>query len=87
MQQAIIHFRAIRLASGEQLDDVVIDDTRSTLHNGPFELLFGREFKLSVWEEWVKGMLLNEVARFTCPFMVSSLQYPMFQSPCFHSSW
>ena len=70
LQQAIVHFRTIRLASGDQLDDVVIDDTR-TLHNGPFELLFGREFKLSVWEEWVKGMLLNEVARFTCPFKVN----------------
>ena len=47
----------------------LLHDTR-TLHNGPFELLFGREFKLSVWEEWVKGMLL-EVARFTCPFKVN----------------
>ena len=48
----------------------MIDDSRK-LQSGPFELLVGREFKLSVWEEWVKGMLEGEVARFTCPYKVS----------------
>ena len=37
---------------------------------GPFELLIGREFKLSVWEEMVKTMRVGEIARFICPFEV-----------------
>ena len=48
----------------------IIDDSR-TMGNGPFELLIGREFKLSVWDEIVKTMAVNEIARFTCPFQVS----------------
>lgn len=47
----------------------VIDDSR-TMGNGPFELLIGREFKLDIWDEMVRTMRLNEVARFICPFTV-----------------
>ena len=47
----------------------MIDDTQ-TLGTGPFELLIGREFKLGVWEQMVKSMLVNEVARFSCPYKV-----------------
>ncbi len=48
---------------------MIIDDTR-ILGTGPFELLIGREFKLSILEDMVKGMLVGEVARFSCPYKV-----------------
>ena len=47
----------------------MIDDTR-TMGCGPFELLIGRKFKMDVWEDLVKEMLIGEVARFTCPYKV-----------------
>ncbi len=49
--------------------DEVIDDTR-TMGNGPFELLMGREFKVDIWDEMVRTMRVDEVARFLCPFEV-----------------
>lgn len=48
----------------------MIDDTR-VMGNGPFELLIGREFKLDIWDEMVRSMKVEEVARFVCPFAVS----------------
>lgn len=76
MLQAVFHFRSIKLnpdgslpAGEDQIKDHVIDDTR-TLGCGPFELLVGRKFKMDVWEDLVKEMLVGEVARFTCPYKV-----------------
>jgi len=43
----------------------VIDDSRN--FKKPFELLYGKSFKLSCWEECVKTMLVGEIARFSCP--------------------
>lgn len=63
----MFHFRAIELLvdGGEH----VIDDSRR-FSSGPFELLIGREFKISIWEKWVKEMMIGEIARFICPFKV-----------------
>lgn len=75
------------MASSEgQDEEEVIDDTRC-LHNGPFELLFGREFKLPVWEKWVREMLVGEVARFTCPYGVSnsSKHYMLANLDCMYT--
>ena len=77
--QAVFHFRTIQPPSAHNLADLssdtlpegskVIDDSR-IMGTGPFELLIGREFKLSVWEELVRSMRVGEVARFLCPFEV-----------------
>ena len=72
--QAVLHFRTFKLQQDGSLEkgdleESVIDDTR-TMATGPFELLIGREFKLSVWEEMVKTMRVGEIARFICPFEV-----------------
>lgn len=77
--QILFHFRTLKLAvdgsgDGDSTHERVIDDTR-VLGTGPFELLIGRDFKLAVWEEMVKTMAVGEVARFTCPFQVSSTLY------------
>lgn len=74
--QVFFHFRALKLQQDGSLDEdnlreSVIDDTR-TLGTGPFELLIGREFKLSIWEEMLKTMRVGEIARFKCPFKVIS---------------
>ena len=74
----MFHFRTIRPPDSPTSDSnsdpfdegaTIVDDSR-TMGTGPFELLVGREFKLSVWEELVKTMKIGEVARFTCPFEV-----------------
>lgn len=75
IKQAIFHFRAIKPGE-DHIDkdsvvnqDDIIDDTR-TMGSGPFELLIGRDFKLSVWEDMVKTMRVTEISRFICPFQV-----------------
>ena len=63
----MFHFRTFRVGvDGEEL----LDDTRE-IGNGPFELIIGRSFKLKIWEELIRGMLLNEVAKFICEPEVS----------------
>ena len=73
--QILFHFRTLRLDKNGELDEAdiqscVIDDSR-IIGAGPFELLIGREFKLSVWEDMVKSMSIGEKARFKCPYKVS----------------
>lgn len=63
------HFRAFSLAPDGSTTDQAIDDTR-TLGTGPFELLIGREFKLSVWEDVVKTMRIGEIVKFKCSYKV-----------------
>ena len=70
INQAVFHFRTFRLgADGESTE--LLDDTRE-IGNGPFELIIGRSFKLKIWEELIRGMWLNEVAKFTCEPEVSN---------------
>eukprot|EP00118_Oscarella_pearsei_P012078 m.85803 g.85803 ORF g.85803 m.85803 type:complete len:342 (+) comp36474_c0_seq1:119-1144(+) len=62
--------------------EIVIDDSR-TMGCGPFELLIGRKFKLSVWEDLVKTMRQGEKSTFRCsqefvsdyPLVSKSLRY------------
>ena len=75
--QVLFHFRALKLdkdgaLNGDNPQDCVIDDTR-TMGTGPFELLIGRDFKLNVWEDMIKTMQVDEIARFKCPFKVRIL--------------
>ena len=58
--QATFHFKTFK----NDEDKTEIDSSRDL--GQPFELLIGRKFKLEVWEELVKTMRVNEVARFTC---------------------
>ncbi|XP_064612175.1 AH receptor-interacting protein-like isoform X2 [Liolophura sinensis] len=44
-------------------DKTVLDDSRR--HDKPMELIFGKQFKLSVWETCLKSMKVKEVAEFT----------------------
>ena len=67
----IFHFRTYRVG-GDGANTELLDDTRE-IGNGPFELIIGRSFKLKIWEELIRGMLLNEVAKFTCEPEVSYL--------------
>lgn len=65
----MFHFRTYRVGEDGHSTELV-DDTRE-MGNGPFELIIGRSFKLRIWEELIRGMLVNEVARFTCEPEVS----------------
>lgn len=49
----------------------VIDDSRQM--GEPFELLYGRQFKLDVWEQAIQDMTINELSSFTCERDVSNL--------------
>jgi len=68
--KVVFHFRTFRVGDGKSSKDLLVDDTRQ-IGNGPFELIIGRSFKLKIWEELVRGMLVNEIARFTCEPEVS----------------
>ena len=68
----MFNFRTLKLRPDLTLDEEsaeVVDDSR-TSGLGPFELLCGREFTLSVWEEAVREMKVGELSRFHCPFKV-----------------
>ena len=49
----------------------VLDDTRA-MGMDPMELLMGREFRLPIWERMIKTMKVGEIARFSCPYEVST---------------
>ncbi|KAL5477687.1 hypothetical protein EMCRGX_G024515 [Ephydatia muelleri] len=68
------HFRAFSLPPDGSTSDEIIDDTRN-LGTGPFELLIGREFKLSVWEDVVKTMRVGEIVKFQCPYKAVVMEY------------
>lgn len=72
--KVVFHFRTFRVGGDGKIGDL-LDDTRH-IGNGPFELIIGRSFKLKIWEELVRGMLVNEVARFTCEPQVVR-EYPI----------
>jgi len=38
----------------------------------PMELVFGKQFKLEIWEAMLKTMSLNEIAEFQIPKKVST---------------
>eukprot|EP00045_Choanoeca_perplexa_P011287 m.118840 g.118840 ORF g.118840 m.118840 type:complete len:326 (+) comp15577_c0_seq3:73-1050(+) len=59
--KAVFHFKTVRSDT-----QAIVDDSR-TLYNGPFELRFGKQFLLPVWEDAVKTMKIGEVARFHVP--------------------
>ena len=44
-------------------DQTVVDDNRKD--NKPMELIFGKKFKLEVWETCLKSMRVDEVASYT----------------------
>lgn len=70
LKQVVFHFRTFRVGDGKSSKDLLVDDTRE-IGNGPFELIIGRSFKLKIWEELVRGMLISEIAQFTCQPEVS----------------
>ena len=45
-------------------EKTVLDDSRHI--EKPMELIFGKKFKLEVWETLLKTMRVKEVAEFTC---------------------
>ena len=52
----------------------LLDDTRA-MGVDPMELLIGREFRLPIWEAMIKTMKVGEIARFSCPYEVSTCVY------------
>ncbi|XP_055339763.1 AH receptor-interacting protein-like [Paramacrobiotus metropolitanus] len=44
-------------------DGTILDDNNA--QSDPLEMLFGKQFKLEVWEECLKTMRLHEIARFS----------------------
>ncbi|CAL1533773.1 unnamed protein product [Lymnaea stagnalis] len=58
--KATFHYRTTKAND----DRTVLDDSKHTAK--PMELIFGKKFKLEVWEKLLKTMKVNEVAEFTC---------------------
>ena len=56
--QVTFHYRCALVDE----DRTVLDDSRPV--NKPMELIFGKQFKLEVWEALLKTMRIKEVAEF-----------------------
>lgn len=56
------HFITNRTDVNSEDENFCIEDSKAT--GKPMELIFGKEFKLPVWEECLKTMLCGEVAEF-----------------------
>ena len=70
--KAVFHYRVFRLdENGEKIE---IDDSKKL--GQPFELIYGKKFKLDVWEEIVKTMKIGEVSEFHCKAYVTKA-YPI----------
>ncbi|EDV22444.1 AH receptor-interacting protein [Trichoplax sp. H2] len=64
------HFKTITLDESR----TVIDDSRQM--GEPFELLYGRQFKLDIWEQVIPEMTVNELSSFACDKELV-LSYPL----------
>lgn len=59
------------IETNSEEDLVVIDDSK---HYGkPMELIFGKQFQISVWETCLRTMLIGERARYQVPESVNIL--------------
>ncbi|RUS88116.1 hypothetical protein EGW08_004169 [Elysia chlorotica] len=58
--KATFHYRTIKTDE----EKTVLDDSRNI--GKPMELIFGKKFKLEVWEKLLKTMKVKEVSEFTC---------------------
>ncbi|XP_059171715.1 AH receptor-interacting protein-like [Physella acuta] len=58
--KATFHYRTTKADEEKTL----LDDSKHT--GKPMELIFGKKFKLEVWEKLLKTMTVKEVAEFTC---------------------
>lgn len=54
--KAVFHFKT------SKQDGTVIDDSKKV--NRPMELIFGKQFKMPIWEECLKSMKIGEIAQF-----------------------
>ena len=54
------HYKTLIQESG-----TVIDDSKASNAKKPMEIIIGKKFKLEVWEQALKTMWLNEVAKFS----------------------
>ncbi|GFO09966.1 peptidylprolyl isomerase [Plakobranchus ocellatus] len=68
--KATFHYRTTKIDE----DRSVLDDSRTV--GKPMELIFGKKFKLEVWEKLLKTMKVKEVAEFTCD-MKHTAMYPL----------
>ena len=57
----------------------MIDDSKKSAK--PMELIIGKQFKLVLWEEWLKNMRINEVSQIIAPKELCD-SYP-FVSKCY----
>ncbi|KAH9502852.1 hypothetical protein Btru_074620 [Bulinus truncatus] len=68
--KASFHYRTLKVND----ERTVLDDSK---HIGkPMELIFGKKFKLEVWEMLLKTMKVKEVAEFTCDVKHTAI-YPV----------
>ncbi|KAK0068839.1 AH receptor-interacting protein [Biomphalaria pfeifferi] len=68
--KATFHYRTLKTNE----EQTVLDDSK---HIGkPMELIFGKKFKLEVWEKLLKTMKIKEVAEFTCDIKHTAV-YPL----------
>ena len=65
--QAIFHFRTFL----DNEDRTEIDDSKRL--GEPFTLIFGKKFKLEVWENMIETMRVDEIASFHCKYYVSMI--------------
>ncbi|GFS09792.1 peptidylprolyl isomerase [Elysia marginata] len=68
--KATFHYRTTKTDE----EKTVLDDSRTV--GKPMELIFGKKFKLEVWEKLLKTMKVNEVAEFTCDIKHTAV-YPL----------
>jgi len=68
--KAIFHYCTMKVDE----EKTVLDDSKHS--EKPMELIFGKKFKLEVWEKLLKTMRVKEVAEFTCERKHTSL-YPV----------
>ncbi|XP_005096150.1 AH receptor-interacting protein [Aplysia californica] len=68
--KAVFHYRTMKTDEERTL----LDDSKHT--SKPMELIFGKKFKLEVWEILLKTMKVKEVAEFTCDIKHTAV-YPL----------
>lgn len=61
----LYHFQTVVVHKKDETEPVVIDDSRRMAKDRPVETIYGKQFKLPIWESCLSSMRKGEICRLT----------------------
>lgn len=61
----LYHFETVAIHKKDKTEPLIIDDSRKIAKNKPVETIYGKQFKLPIWESCLSSMRKGEICRLT----------------------